>query len=116
MLADLQRGGDGGEPFITPGSVPGNGASNSSDPMGGSLSGNPRDRVLNPTVPLSTITGNPADSGTIVPNPYYGGSTRGGSGTSGGTSVSGSSSSGGESGGGGGGSQPHPDPYWLQNL
>ena len=117
MLADLQRGGGGGEPFITPGSVPGSGASDSSDPMGGSLSGNPRDRVLNPTVPLSSITGNPADSGTIVPNPYYGGTSRGGGTSGSGTPISGSSSSGEEGGGGGGGgSQPHPDPYWLQNL
>lgn len=68
----------------------------------------PRDRVVNPTVPGVAVTGNPGDRGTSVPNPYYGGSSRGDSGT-GGAAAPGVAPSRDEP-------TPEPIPYWLQNL
>lgn len=73
------------------------------------LSSHPRDRVLNPTIPLSAITGNPNDRETIVPNPYYGGKDRGGS-TGGGTVIPTPTPSPTPE------PTPEPKPYWLQNL
>ena len=111
MLLDLQAG---GLPSSSSPAVSGNTATTIATSGAGTdgavtgLSSVPRDRVLNPSVPLSSITGNPADRETVVPNPYYGGKERGGS---------------------GGGTvtpviiptptptpTPEPVPYWLQGL
>ena len=110
MLLDLQAGGipssssptAGGNSVLSPIATGG-------DSPASSLGSNPRDRVLNPSVPLSSLTGNPADAGTIVPNPYYGGSTRGG-GSGGSTVIPSSSEEGGDTPG------PTPRPYWMQNT
>ena len=52
-----------------------------------------RDRLLNPELPMSAVTGNPSDSGGTTPNPYYRGGGRSNPEP-----------------------QPEPNPYWLQNL
>ena len=49
-----------------------------------------RDRVMNPTIPASALSGDSADAGTSVPNPYYSKRRSGGS--------------------------EEPGTYWLQNL
>ena len=110
MLLDLQAG---GIPSSSSPTASGNTASTIA--TGGikdggmpDLSSHPRDRVLNPTIPLSAITGNPNDRETIVPNPYYGGKDRGGS-TGGGTTVTPTPTPTPEP-------TPEPKPYWLQNL
>ena len=72
------------------------------DGAGTGISRIPRDRILNSSIPASAITGNPGDRGTIVPNPYYGGRTRG-SGTHSTPVVVPSTT-------------PEPGPYWLQGL
>ena len=115
MLLDLQAGGipGAGSPIFGGDSSRGPIATGGDVPAT-SLSSNPRDRVLNPSVPLSSLTGNPRDGGTIVPNPYYGGGTRG-DGSGNGTVIVPSSSSD-EGGSGGGGYTPHPDPYRWQVL
>ena len=69
MLADLQSGstvginGAFGTSMYT--------AANGDDGAGSGLSRVPRDRVANPTIPASALTGNPADSGETVLNPDY---------------------------------------------
>ena len=69
MLADLQAGstvgvhGAFGASMYT--------TANSDDGAGTGISRVPRDRIANPTLPASALTGNPADSGVTVPNPYY---------------------------------------------
>ena len=70
MLADLQAGATtvgvngayGASMYI---------AANSDDGAGTGISRVPRDRIANPTLPASALTGNPADAGETVPNPYY---------------------------------------------
>lgn len=92
MLADLQAG----TPVST-GAVYGNSpysAANGDDGGIAGISRVPRDRIANSTIPASAITGNPADRGESVPNPYY-------------TKGRGSKEQ---------PSQIEPVPYWMQRL
>lgn len=100
MLADLQAGGspDGSKTAADTQSA--FTAANDDEGVNGSMSRISRDRVMNPTIPASALTGDPADAGTSVPNPYY---TRN---RGGGSVVPGTVESG----------TVEPDTYWLQNL
>ena len=107
MLADLQ--GDPTQPgmgntstAISPG---GNNGAGGGDSSGDGFGRVPRDRIANETIPLSSLTGNPADSRTYVDNPYYTGKRRGGGGGSSGSGTS-----------GGVVPTPEPVPYWMQGL
>lgn len=68
MLADLQAGGKGKSAADTQEAYT---AATGEEGVGTGLSRVPRDRVMNPSIPKSALTGNPADRGTSVPNPYY---------------------------------------------
>ena len=93
MLSDLQSGAT--SPGETRPGISGSGdPASASDPMNGSLSGAPRDRVQDPE------------------SPYYKGKNRGGSGT---PSTGGVIPTGGDSSGGGSEPTPEPRPYWLQH-
>ena len=92
MLADLQAGvsSDGGKSASdTQAAFT---AANGEEGVGDSMTRIARDRVMNPTIPASALSGDPADAGTFVPNPYY--------------SKDRSSNA----------NPVEPDTYWLQNL
>ena len=81
-------------------------AANNEEGVGIGLTRVPRDRISNATIPASALSGDSADRGTFVPNPYYKKNRSG-------TAMRGEPS---EGGGGGGGGRPEPEPYWLQRL
>ena len=90
MLADLQSGDKKGTSAT--GTQAAFVAANGEEGVGTGLSRVPRDRISNAMIPASALSGDPADRGTLVPNPYY--------------KKDRSSDS----------TTPEPVPYWLQRL
>ncbi len=105
MLADLQAGRN-----VSSGSYGSTMhiVANGDDGTIAGISRVPRDRIANSTISASALSGDPADSGTYVPNPYY----TNGRGSKTGTVVDDE----GSGGGGGWRPTPEPGPYWLQRL
>ena len=85
MLADLQAGNVVGKSAAD--TKTGFTVANGEEGVNIGMTRMPRDRVMNPTIPASALSGDSADAGTFVPNPYYRPSRHG-----------------------------EPGTYWLQNL
>lgn len=106
MLADLQSGVLPGEQTVGAkfGSIPANFYNFDTDAMNVRMIEPSRGRVLGRYIPESMLTGNPADRGSLVKNPYYSDGRHSGDRDGDNHHISG---------GGGGG---EPGPYWLQIL
>ena len=70
MLADLQSGSLSGSKSAADTQAAFT-AATGEESVGGGMSRVARDRLMNPTIPASALTGDPADRGTFVQNPYY---------------------------------------------